>query len=659
MLLTKYKEALDKLPDNHYANIHEAALSEILNYFEVKVTDYLHTGQPTYGVLNVKPGHGKTTALKLFLGSILNNKDKNQEDMLLHNDFGCLIVLREVDQVKEMENFIKKFTEKKNDVRFISSSNYKEVKKHMYNTRFLIISHERFRKMGVNRLEKMEIQPGQLEWEGKRRFIFVDEQPRFDYSATFDLDDNLSWVNAFFKVITRNKESLAPQEKVIIRSTISMLFAMELYKWHDYDMDKPIPLFSEPLNRIPLVKEHENILKRFLELANHYVKYVESGDVVSKFLWFEKLYKGTYNGHIDSGFFENSYHDFNKIICSQLIDYQKLDCPIMILDGSAHISKKAYETYDVEELTSYIDYSNVTIHHRIINTTATSRSGPAYTSLNYVAADIENLTAGNDMSLNKIYPKSDERHYYRIGVVSKEEHTDRYYKNLDEDIRPLNLLNTTGKNDLESAAAIYLTALPTRAALSYKISAISHYSKEELKTLLLTSNNSVKETKAQWFADDRLETIYKEDLLSELYQIIHRSAIRNINRDTDIPIQIYIATKIKPIIADLKKWLPEVEFTEEYVEKTIKIKKALVTDGEKFIKALKEYLGIFPITIGRVSKDKKITDPIKILINNNWEDTAIRSLFIDYFKEHGFDYREILNKNNNGYQKKIFKLVDE
>lgn len=653
MPLKKYKDALEKLPDSHNANIHENALIEILSHFEEEVKGFLHTKQSTYNVLNVKPGHGKTTALKLFLGSILSNKEEQYKE---YSELGCLIVLREVDQMKEMEKFIKKFTKNKNDIRFISSDNYKEIKKSLPKIRFLIISHERFRKMGVNTLEEMKIQNGLLEWKGKKRYIFVDEQPRFDYSATFDLDDNLSWVNQFFKVISKNKEPLAPQEKVIIRSSISMLFALELYKWHDYNMDNPIAVFSEPLNRIPLVKEHKDILEKFIQLASNYVKYVESGDVVSKYLWFEKLYKGTYEGHIDSGFFENTYHDFNKIICSKLIDYQKMGCPIMILDGSAHISKKAYETYDVDELTSFIDYSNVTIHHRIINTSAASRSAPTYTSLNYVADDIKSLTTNNKKTLNKIYPKNDEKYYYSIGVVSKEEHTDRYYKDLDEGIRPLNLFNTTGKNDLESATSIYLTALPIRASLSYKIAAISHYSEEELKTLLLTNNNSVKETKAQWFADDRLETIYKEDLLSELYQIIHRSAVRNINRDTSIPIDIYIATKIKPIVTELKNWLPGITFTEEYVEKTIKIKKALETDGQQFIKALNDYSGKFPVTIGRINKDKSITDPIKILINNNWRDNVVRKIFIDFFNSHGFDYQEISNKNSNGYQKKIFKL---
>lgn len=558
--------------------------------------------------------------------------------------------------MKEMEKFLKTFTTKQHDVLFISASNYKETKRDISKTRVLIITHERFRTMGVNEIEGINIQPGLLKWKENKRFIFVDERPRFDYSATFDLDDNLRWVNEIFNVITRNKESLAPHEKIIIRSCISMLLAQELYKWHDYNMKEPIPLFSDPLNKSSLGEEYENILKRFLKLASRYVEYIETGDVTSKFLWFEKLYRGNYRGHLDSGFFESNYHDFNKIICSQLINYQNLKCPIIILDGSAHISEKAYSTYDMDKLKSFIKYSNVTIHHRIINTSAISRTSPNYTSLNFVAEDIKALEAKNNLTLHKIYPKDDANAYYKMGVISREELTDRYYKDLDEDIRPLNILNTTGKNDLESAEAIYLTALPIRAALYYKISAISHYPEEELKTLLLTHNNSVKKTNAQWFADNRLETIYKEELLSELYQIIHRSSIRNIKRNTDIPINIYIATKLKPLITNLKELLPEVTFTEEYVEKTIKIKKSLETDGERFINALKEYSGTFPTTIGKVSKDKSITEPIKILINNNWKNTSIRDLFVKYFNDHGFDYKEIPNKNNNSYHKKIFKI---
>lgn len=114
--------------------------------------------------------------------------------------------------------------------------------------------------------------------------------------------------------------------------------------------------------------------------------------------------------------------------------------------------------------------------------------------------------------------------------------------------------------------------------------------------------------------------------------------------------------KLITLITELKEHLPEVDFTEENIEKTIKIKRKLQEDGPLFMKHLKKYSGPFPITMGRVSKEKHVTKPLKTLINNYWSDKSVQPLFIDYFKQHGFDYREVPNKSNTGYQKKIFKM---
>lgn len=61
MIINKYKEALEKLNSDHYENVYEPALTEILSYFEEKVENFLHDNKLNYSVLNVIPGHGKTT----------------------------------------------------------------------------------------------------------------------------------------------------------------------------------------------------------------------------------------------------------------------------------------------------------------------------------------------------------------------------------------------------------------------------------------------------------------------------------------------------------------------------------------------------------------------------------------------------------------------
>jgi len=69
------------------------------------------------------------------------------------------------------------------------------------------------------------------------------------------------------------------------------------------------------------------------------------------------------------------YDNEQKIICSKKIDYQKLGCPILILDGTAFIVKFLYEAdYYLKSLQNWTLSERLNIYHHNINTSKQKRT---------------------------------------------------------------------------------------------------------------------------------------------------------------------------------------------------------------------------------------------------------------------------------------------
>lgn len=230
--MENYKEIVKALDIKHQENLNEDALKDILKFYSEETKE--KQASPFYKVFNAWPGHGKTTALKLFLANILLNEKKKIESE--YKNFSALIVLREISQMKEMEDFLRRFTPHIDSVRYVESANYNDIDKDLRKTRILIISHERFKRLGMGVTENLKVNESFLYWKaanGKdyKRLIIVDERPSFQSGFIFTLDDGLKWLGDCFKEldkIDKKKDRFTVQDKTIIRSLISILIAKEL-----------------------------------------------------------------------------------------------------------------------------------------------------------------------------------------------------------------------------------------------------------------------------------------------------------------------------------------------------------------------------------------------------------------------------------------------
>ncbi|UOE77539.1 hypothetical protein [Parageobacillus thermoglucosidasius] len=101
----------------------------------------------------------------------------------------------------------------------------------------------------------------------------------------------------------------------------------------------------------------------------------------------------------------------------------------------------------------------------------------------------------------------------------------------------LNLLNTTGQNDLINYNGIGLLALPLRHPTYYKMYAIAIYGVEKDVSLQHENNNGT--NSIQWFTDDDVQEIYRQLMLMDFSQIIHRINIRLLNDNQKSYVLIY------------------------------------------------------------------------------------------------------------------------
>ncbi len=159
--------------------------------------------------------------------------------------------------------------------------------------------------------------------------------------------------------------------------------------------------------------------------------------------------------------------------------------------------------------------------------------------------------------------KDDIDEYEALGVINAAFKT--YYDRKRETghNNAINVLNTTGKNALRDFSSLYLTSLPILGPDYYRTIALSLFPDLPLYLRKEAGHEQSAELTSGWFLDERLERVYRECLLTELIQIIHRTRIRYIRDITKV--KICIATTQSDLIKELCKWvrIPEYQFEVE------------------------------------------------------------------------------------------------
>lgn len=580
-----------------------------------------------YEVLNALPGHGKTVALKIFAKKMIADQ---------HLVSG-LIVLREKEQMREMESFLKGFPY---GGLYIDSDNYHLVKDDIHHYQFVIISHERLKALALEHEENIADSENKFSqfasWNGKRRVIMIDEMPIFMESAVYGLDEGMKWLDDCFHV---SPSTFSTEERVIIRSNIHILFAKEFMANHG-------PLTGALQNYLDS-EGTQALFEEFFEEVDCGIQNLYGTESYAKYQWFKKLFHNEGSGYLDRGLYLKGFVDHKKIICSRRVNYLSLSCPILILDGTAVHSRRLYNSeFEIVSLPNYIDYNRLSIYQRKINTSARQRkSRKTFLPQDLIAGDIQGLNAVG-ISPFPLMNKFEVRKYLSLKVISREDY-ERYFTISYDDHLPVNILNTVGKNYLADKKSLYLTSIPSRPAVYYKALAISLHGKDE-EPLNLSMLQEDKLKKAMWFADSKIEELYTDSVLSEVFQIIHRSNIRNLLSQELV--HIYIATKYDHIIDELVSMFQQpMKFKRSLVEEDSKFRIKLVRQVQALAEKIKIEQIELPQRIGKLDEGTSLKNDI----NRNWEDK--RLIIDDVFTQYGLEIKVVRNKSGDLW-KKVYKL---
>lgn len=605
--------------------LHERAFIEILD----RIGEFKKEAEEKggYRVLNAMPGHGKTTALKVFVKKMLESREP----------FGGLIVLREKEQMKAFEKFAADGNEK--GLLYIDADNLPYVQKNISDYQFVLITHERLKNIATD--EGSTKANLYTTWNEKKRAIIIDEAPTFVNSMIFELGQKLDWLDDCFSAAPNVFSS---EEIIMVRSLIQMLFAKELLE-NKEKQTRALQIHNDGIG-------FSQVLTNFFRNVDYHIDRISSPESSNAYTWFKKLYFESGTGYIDNGLYIEGYADHKKIICSRRIDYRKLSSSILILDGTAGFTPRIYNNeFDMDKITNHTSYERLSIYQRIINTSARKRKEKKELSVQkLIANDIETIKAKEGSAPFLLTHKSEINQYRKLNVINATVYKMYYDFRTMENALPINLLNTIGKNYLENQKSLYLTALPNRPAHFYKAIALSLY-KEPLN---LSMNEKDKHLGRAWFADDRIEAIYRECLLAELFQIIHRSNIRNLLRPSSDKVNIYIATKSDHILDELQKMLGyQCEIMRDSTERTMALRHQLREQVSLAAEKIKNESIKLPCYIGKLEEGAAL----KNLVNKNWNDSEKRDIIVSVFNDHKLNISEQPNKRGK-MEKKVSRCLE-
>jgi hypothetical protein len=471
--------------------INQSAFSDIAAVF-INYLDTYKQGKSTCEVCDASMGHGKTTTLICLIKWMI---DKNI-------DIPLLLVTREIslaDRIYESINSYRPGT-----IANVTRQNKEYIEKSLLSYQFIIIQQQRLKNLALGYGNKSLYNYWHDGVSKYVRALIIDEKPIMNSSDIFNIGNQESVMNWFDELAKPDDLTVDNIQKM--RQTIINVINQQI--------DGNITTYTSAM---PKTIEITNLLN----LMNDMKKDKRNSgqfDMLQRMAHFKKIITRNKAGRIDE------YHVANrqgkKIFVSEYIDYRKkMKMNILILDGTAHETGLQYRGYKAQHVINRNDYSRLHLHVDEINTSADSRNKKGHTTQKAIARRINEVRRiHNDLF---VLPMKDEITIYKkLGAIT------------DNDLGKINLLNTTGKNDLGDYHSLYLTSLPRRNPDYYKAIALAFWPDCDLT--ISTDNND-----ANWFTDDHLEWIYRGELKAELLQIIHRTALRHI--DSNDEIDVYIA----------------------------------------------------------------------------------------------------------------------
>ncbi|EOV9526233.1 hypothetical protein ACE41A_02455 [Bacillus cytotoxicus] len=591
------------LKEDHKKNINKEAFNDISNIL-LDYENVCRDKEIVKWVCNASMGHGKTTALICWLKRLIDDAT----DTLC---IPVLIAVRENSMGVEILNALNEH--KAGSAIYVCADNKNEIEKVTQQTQVVIISHSRLVNLALGFGNSYLYNTYIVDEKRTKRIMIIDEKPSFVNSFNLDLGKNNNGLEWFDKLAERL--DMDEFEIQVNRTYIMYLIAVQLLNVDSLTSS----LVSDDKRESEETERLLKTLDRMVEIEENKKEVLE----LNQLKLFRKLLLNDKVGRIDTYSFDG--RKGRKIMISEKIQYEKLGMSILILDGTANITKYQYDRcdYELKKVKNYNDYSRLAFHIETIKTTKNSRENKN-NAVQKAIVDRVNVLKESFTDL-VVLPSKDELNIYKkLDVIA--------------DDADLHLFNTVGKNLLNDQSAIYLTSLPKRHSDYYKSLAIGLIDSTSDKPVELSMNN---EDTMNWFKDKRLENIYTGELMAELLQIIHRTKLRVI--DSDKQIDVFVAYDDEEVNGfDTERWSLSQQLNKDYFKGDAKIVRELIDNPylykrhkkiEAFAKAIKNELssGSYDNEV-RLSEIKGVGIKFRKWLKLHWKNK--REMIINMFNEY-------------------------
>jgi hypothetical protein len=536
-----FKEMNQCLSTVQVKNLHESSFMETYNV----IADFVIESENIYATLRDSPnsqfkplakvcnsimGSGKSTALQVVATQVLSHENP------------LLCVFNNKDNMRTFRECLEKqskYTEGK--LLVIDSDNYSEdTVSNIHRYQIVAITQQRLRdiKLGFGDFSYFKFYAPMNSPDQLQRTIVIDEMPIFVDSETFDIGKENNSLDWFDEMAINSNLPKIDLERA--RAIIPFLILSEMAETFDIDGQESRSLPTKSLLRHieQTTEQKENLISVLNSFKNVKADYKYK----KRYNWFIKLLTKDFTGVV------SREEKKSVLLCGKWLDYREYG-NILILDGTANITSSIYRYggFNLIKVKNYHKYSRrLTLHHQIINTSASSRKKEIIqTTISTNIKEIRAVLFKENRDVLPLPTKNDIEQFYTTGAVSSKQYSQFFKgKTFDNDSMALNLLNTTGKNDLANYSSIALLALPIRHPNYYKLFGIAMFGtkidvslseKKERKNNVKNSN--------QWFVNEELQNLFTELVLADLSQIIHRTSLRFINIKNMIDVYIYTIRK--------------------------------------------------------------------------------------------------------------------
>jgi hypothetical protein len=588
-------------------------------------------------VCNASMGHGKTSVLISFLKLLVSENNPRSR-------VPVLLVIRENGMAEQIEEEMKVF--RKNCILRLDARNKDSIEQYMPYHQIVIITHSRLDNLalGYGNIKKYKIwkQYPMNDFMSKEfneeniinerhRLTIVDEKPSFINASVFDIgskDNSLDWFDDLSPVL-----GLKGNQLQSIRSHITTLIAYQLSENITSVTTALIPTDEKKASR------SKNLIRTIKNMKNSNENFGKM-ESLKKLRHFEELLFNDGKARIDD------YSVYGtagrKIIMSERIDYKKIGMNILCLDGTSSLNHIQYKSFTLKPVKNYNNYSRLYLHQERINTSKDSRSKKGNPTQVAISKRIKELHGFH----NKMFVlpvKSDIDIYKRLECIL-EEFKGSFEETGDDNTKPINLLNTTGKNIIKDVTALFLTSMPRMYADYYKKIAIALYG-NDVSLEMDEDDDSI-----CWFKDKKLELIYRNEMYAELLQIIHRSALRKIKESTEI--NVYIAFDdsqgsdimqfMQPTLSEIDRWylneaahISDHEIHDESKYGRGEVIRGFLTEIDSWINKNETFFTQLPLQLSKIDKSKGgVGERFREWLKKNWKNRG--EMINEIFAEKGY-----------------------